>query len=391
MNSKLFLFPLGVQCTPIRFKRDPLSALGIAGIVSGIASGIGSIYGASSSNSTSKAIAKDNRDWQSSENAINRNWSESMWNKENVYNSPEEQRKRLEAAGINPFLSDSVGTGEASTPNSPAMVGAPNQPEIRPVDYGAPFQGLNQALGLVAGMESQKSEALLNIAKSIPDLYKAFGKDGTKKLLKNVLGSSPSSFAMIDKFVNNELQNSNSSVLQNNALASMEQLRESILRQTGLRRSKTEIKELEQRIKESASRISLMISEGNVNVAKVKEIISQVNLNNANASTVNAMRNALVNQILADIALKEAQTDAAYSQSLLFGSQADRASIGYQMDVIDYDYKEANAVRDYRVNEWKRGNIAPKLQPVLNIVDWWFNKLGQASGSVKDIGAAAFK
>lgn len=61
------------------------------------------------------------------------------------------------------------------------------------------------------------------------------------------------------------------------------------------------------------------------------------------------------------------------------------------MDVIDYDYKEANAVRDYRVNEWKRGNIAPKLQPVLNIVDWWFNKLGQASGSVKDIGAAASK
>lgn len=52
----------------------------------------------------------------------NRNWQEEMWNKQNEYNLPVNQRKRLEEAGINPNLAfgSSASAMGGTLPSSPS-------------------------------------------------------------------------------------------------------------------------------------------------------------------------------------------------------------------------------------------------------------------------------
>lgn len=72
--------------------------------------------------------AQKNREFQAEEAQKQRDWQESMWNKENEYNLPSNQVMRLKAAGYNPYAIDSdatatsVGQGStASTPNQPPL------------------------------------------------------------------------------------------------------------------------------------------------------------------------------------------------------------------------------------------------------------------------------
>lgn len=62
---------------------------------------------------------KENRLWQSNENAKQRNWTQDMWNKQNEYNDPQNQMNRLKNAGINPHLAYSNGA-PMNTSNAPA-------------------------------------------------------------------------------------------------------------------------------------------------------------------------------------------------------------------------------------------------------------------------------
>ena len=126
MSRKLFNLPLGASPHPLAFKCDPLAA---AMIGSSIVGGVANLISGSSSNSANASMNRETRDWQSKENALNRNWQEEMWNKQNVYNTPSAQRSRLEEAGYNPFMDPSVGVGQSSNAGaagSPSMVGSPN-------------------------------------------------------------------------------------------------------------------------------------------------------------------------------------------------------------------------------------------------------------------------
>nr|WP_302828628.1 hypothetical protein [uncultured Bacteroides sp.] len=79
-----------------------------------------------------------------------------MWNKTNEYNSPEAQRQRLEAAGLNPYImmnggsagvAGSVAGTAGSSPSAPSSPGAQgvNPPAASP--YSADYSGLVQGLG----------------------------------------------------------------------------------------------------------------------------------------------------------------------------------------------------------------------------------------------------
>lgn len=70
------------------------------------------------------------------------NYQTDMWEKTNAYNTPEAQRQRYEAAGLNPYLMMSQGNaGEASsmTGLSPSQLQAPH---VEPVP--SPYQGLTE-------------------------------------------------------------------------------------------------------------------------------------------------------------------------------------------------------------------------------------------------------
>lgn len=130
---------------------------------------LGSMVNAFSQQETNEnnySMAAENRAWQSNENWLNwyrqelsregsQKWQKDFWNeqfdKENAYNSPGAQIRRLAAGGANPFAffgqtgtaqGSSPATPIASTPSSPGMTGAPSV-----IPFQAPFNGANFAAG----------------------------------------------------------------------------------------------------------------------------------------------------------------------------------------------------------------------------------------------------
>ncbi|MCZ2845434.1 MAG: hypothetical protein O2U61_02890 [Candidatus Bathyarchaeota archaeon] len=114
-------------------------------------------------NRTQQGIAQMNNEWNSLEAAKNRDfqrstmesqqqWAESMWNKENEYNTASNQRKRLEEAGLNPYLMMNGGNAGVATSASagPAAAGSqatattPNQiaPDIQ-YDFSSVSDAIN--------------------------------------------------------------------------------------------------------------------------------------------------------------------------------------------------------------------------------------------------------
>lgn len=77
-----------------------------AGLVGGVASGIGA----------GKRDRK-NRDFTAKQNALNKQWTEEMWNKENAYNDPSAQMARFKQAGLNPNLI----YGQSNTTSAPSL------------------------------------------------------------------------------------------------------------------------------------------------------------------------------------------------------------------------------------------------------------------------------
>lgn len=110
------------------------------GIVSAGASLGSSLFNIFTQNSRNKAAAREQR----LENERNRNFQREMaelafqrnieqWNRENEYNSPVEQRKRLQAAGLNADLFYGGGAGNMMSADSPIM--------SSPSGGGAPASG----------------------------------------------------------------------------------------------------------------------------------------------------------------------------------------------------------------------------------------------------------
>lgn len=322
MFKNLFYFPLGVQCTPIGFKRDPVTAalLGSAAI-----GAIGNIIGTSQSNTASASLNRETRDWQSKENAINRNWQEKMWNAQNTYNTPSAQKARLEAAGYNPYLDASTGVGTSSNAGSagaPSNVSASSSPQMQPVPYGSIGSSLLQAVGLQADVSNQKSQAILNFAKSIPDLKKGgFSDDAIKELAMSSIGSSPSDMQIIDKLVHNEVRMSDLNVESQDIMNTWNEF----LSRTDMRWSEqerdTKYKIAVETLKEISSRIDLNEVNADLSAQKIlTEVAKALNLD-ADTQTLNALRPFVVKQAEynADILLYErdsARSDYFYNSGI---------------------------------------------------------------------------
>lgn len=154
------------------FKFDP--------ITSGIISGVGSLAGGLISSSGSRYAARKQLQAVRETNQMNYQiaqqnnaFNERMWNLQNEYNLPENQRARLEAAGINPYLMlDGSSTGVAQSSPTADTSGTQVAPDIGSTiagGYQAMGSSVASAAGQIAQMAYQNDLQNANVAKTKAD------------------------------------------------------------------------------------------------------------------------------------------------------------------------------------------------------------------------------
>ena len=154
----------------------PIAPLVGASLISSGANLLGGLMGnsaQSSANKTNIQIAREanaaNQQLQKEQNQ----WNVEQWNRENDYNSASSQRQRLEAAGMNPFLTtQQIAQGNASTNQLTSAPYTPtNTPTVQPVTalaQGVTNSGndfVNSYLNMRMGAANvKKAEAEANLA-----------------------------------------------------------------------------------------------------------------------------------------------------------------------------------------------------------------------------------
>lgn len=131
-------------------------------IASGLFGGLGTVLSGSigarttaDTNKTNLKIAQMNNDFNAREAQKARDFQLDMWNKENEYNSASSQRKRLEEAGYNPYMSDAqagTATGMSGTSAASAAGAAPQVP------FSPDFQSVGVNLASALKMMSEKKQ-----------------------------------------------------------------------------------------------------------------------------------------------------------------------------------------------------------------------------------------
>lgn len=131
-------------------------------IASGLFGGLGSVIsgaiGAKSTADTNKTnlkINQMNNDFNAREAQKARNFQLDMWNKENEYNSASSQRKRLEDAGYNPYMSDAQAGTATGMSGTSAATAAGVSPQI---PYTPDFQSVGVNLASALKMMSEKKQ-----------------------------------------------------------------------------------------------------------------------------------------------------------------------------------------------------------------------------------------
>ena len=129
-----------------------------SGLFGGLGTVISGAIGAKSTADTNKAnlkINQMNNDFNAREAQKARDFQLDMWNKENEYNSASSQRKRLEDAGYNPYMSDAqagTATGMSGTSAASAAGAAPQ------IAYTPDFQSVGVNLASALKMMSEKKQ-----------------------------------------------------------------------------------------------------------------------------------------------------------------------------------------------------------------------------------------
>lgn len=129
-----------------------------SGLFGGIGTVVSGAIGAKSTADTNKTnlkINQMNNDFNAREAQKSRDFQLDMWNRENEYNKSSSQRKRLEEAGYNPYMSDAqAGTATGMSGTSAATAaGAASQ-----IPYTPDFQSVGVNLASALKMMSEKKQ-----------------------------------------------------------------------------------------------------------------------------------------------------------------------------------------------------------------------------------------
>lgn len=129
-----------------------------SGLFGGLGSVVSGAIGAKTTAATNKTnlkINQMNNDFNAREAQKARDFQLDMWNRENEYNSASSQRKRMEEAGYNPYMSDAqagTATGMSGTSAATAAGASPQIP------YTPDFQSVGVNLASALKMMSEKKQ-----------------------------------------------------------------------------------------------------------------------------------------------------------------------------------------------------------------------------------------
>lgn len=128
------------------------------GLFGGLGSVISGAIGATSTADTNKTnlkINQMNNDFNAREAQKARDFQLAMWDKENEYNSASSQRKRLENAGYNPYMSAAQAGTAAGMSGTSAATAAGAAPQV---PYTPDFQSVGVNLASALKMMSEKKQ-----------------------------------------------------------------------------------------------------------------------------------------------------------------------------------------------------------------------------------------
>lgn len=128
------------------------------GLFGGVGSVVSGAIGAKTTADTNKTnlkINQMNNDFNAREAQKARDFQLDMWNRENEYNKASSQRKRLEDAGYNPYMSDAQAGTAAGMSGTSAATAAGAAPQI---PYTPDFQSVGVNLASALKMMSEKKQ-----------------------------------------------------------------------------------------------------------------------------------------------------------------------------------------------------------------------------------------
>lgn len=99
-----------------------LTTAGATALAAGISAtaSTGTAIAGGKMNQRSAREARRTRQWQTAEREASQQWALEQWNRENAYNSPANQIKLFEEAGLNPLSYINGNVSEASSPSAPS-------------------------------------------------------------------------------------------------------------------------------------------------------------------------------------------------------------------------------------------------------------------------------
>lgn len=147
----------------------------IIGAAAGIGSSIMNYNSQQSTNDWNYRINQMNNKFNAAEAQKNRDWQYEMWQMNNKYNSPEQQVARMKSAGLNPYMSGNVGSGNSSSSPSggAASAGSPGNMVAPRLDTS----GMLNSISSIIAAQAQARKATAEVGN--------ISQDTTAKLLAN--------------------------------------------------------------------------------------------------------------------------------------------------------------------------------------------------------------
>lgn len=134
-------------------------------------------------NQTNMQIAQMNNEWSERMMEKQHAYDVEMWNKNNAYNTPQSQRERYEAAGLNPAMMMQGGNSGIAQGGSSVGMPSPTTPNIQPLRY----EGFANAISntIQQSMMIAKNNAEIDAIGQTQDRENALARARIAELMEN--------------------------------------------------------------------------------------------------------------------------------------------------------------------------------------------------------------